>query len=403
MMALQRILLSVWWLACGWSVACDGSTTFLGESDGGGDVSTDTYWPAPLDASGDETSWRDSSAPWTPPPVPYCEGQSYPMPFDLWSDATGLYVLYGWEQVRPDPHGTGSWMVDQPPMLTISHNGGLGWTEFYSGTCERSSGCLNRIGGILEGRLLGWGSYGPVYGFEPGMVERMWDELYNIDSLFVVNDHLAYAMWQAGPDSRLVHYDGTSWAPVPVALPFESAMYGKIWADEDNVFVAGGSAVLLSLDGDTWRIHDPGTVSDLGAIWGFGGDDVWVGTFDGKLKHFDGTAWSDVPWSSRDDGSICNENKPIQGMWGADGILYFITETQFARWDGTQVEVLAHWPRIYTDTFNCVGDLTPVALWGNSPTEVFLLVGRPTGRGGWGTWCDGVAVLWWDGTTLRQI
>jgi hypothetical protein len=159
------------------------------------------------------------------------------------------------------------------------------------------------------------------------------------------------------------------------------------------------------LDGEEWRIHDPGTISELTSIWGFGGDDVWVGTFDGSLRHFDGTTWSDVEWPSRDDGSMCNEGKPILQMWGADGILYFITETQFARWDGTRVEVLGHWPLHYVDdpgTFYCEGDgLKPVALWGNSPTEVFLLVARqlPYDRG----LCEGIAVLWWDGTSLRQI
>jgi hypothetical protein len=372
--------------------------TYLGESDGGDGAD-----------GGDAATWRDSSTPWVPPPVPYCEAQTSPMPFDLWSDSTGIYVLYGWD--RPEPTGDGSWFFSVPPLLTISHNAGSGWTEFFRAPCDdrfgggATSSCVSRIRGILEGRLLGWGSYTPVYGFEPGMVERMWPDLYNIDSLFVVNDDLAYAMWQAGPDSRVVRYDGTGWSPVPVALPFDSAVYGKIWANETDVFVAGGSAVLLSLDGEEWRIHDPGTVSDLTSLWGFGSADVWVGTVDGQLRHFDGATWSDVPWSSRDDGSICNEDKPIQAMWGADGILYFITETQFARWNGTEVEVLAHWPRtnITTGAVGCTSDLTPVALWGNSPTEVFLTVARPNPARGIGTYCDGVAVLWWDGTTLRQI
>jgi len=409
-MNASRIRSIVLALVFGGALACDQSVTFLGESDGGGDGggATDTYWPVPLDAGGDEATWRDSAAPWTPDPVPYCEAQFYPMPFDLWSDASGIYVLFGWQDTRPDPSGSGAWMIDEYPELSISYNGGLGWTEFYRGSCDDISrgACVSDLGGLLEGRVLGWGSYTPVYGFEPGMAERMWEELSNIGSLFVVNDHLAYAMWQAGPDSRVVRYDGTTWSPVPVALPFEMAEYGRIWADENDVFVAGGSAVLLSLDGDEWRIHDPGTVVDLASIWGFGGDDVWVGAYDGALLHYDGTAWSNVPWPSLDDGSLCNEEHAIHGMWGADGILYFITETQFARWDGTRVEVLAHWPRTYDDTpgaFACAGALWPVALWGNSPTEVFLAVARPAEDGRGGAYCDGIAVLWWDGAVLRQI
>jgi hypothetical protein len=399
----------------GAAAACEGSSTFLGESDGGDGTAVDTFWSVPLDAGADTGAdadadavvWRDSTAPWAPPAVPYCEAQWDPMPFDLWADATGIYVLYAWE--RPRPAEGGSWFFSEPPVLHISYNGGAGWSDFFHDSCERfdsgSMMCLTELGGVLEGRLLGWGSPGGVYGFEPWMVERMWPDLYNVGSMFVVNDHLAYAMWQAGPDSRVVRYDGEGWSPVPVALPFDSAAYGRIWADEQDVFVAGASAVLLSLEGEEWQIHDPGTISELTAVWGFAGDDVWVGTADGQLRHFDGTTWSGVEWPSRDDGSLCNEDKPILAMWGAEGILYFITETQFARWDGTRVEVLGHWPNRYDDrpgVFQCVGDgLRPVALGGNSPTEVFLLVTRQTSH--LGRFCEGSAVLWWDGTTLRQI
>ena len=404
-----RMVASV--LAFGAAAACDGSSTFLGESDGGLDRSVDTFWSVPLDAGTDAepdadpdaAGWRESTDPWAPPPVPYCEAQHQRMPFDLWTDDTGIYVLYGWERMRPT--GDGSWFFDQPPMIHISYNGGLGWHEFFRGECSLfdagSLGCLTRLHGVLEGRLLGWGEWGGVFGFEPGTAERLWPELYNVGSLFVVNDHLAYAMWQAGSDSRVVRYDGERWSPVPVALPFDSAQWGRIWADEEDVFVAGASAVLLSLDGAEWRIHDPGTISELTSVWGFGGDDVWVGTSGGELRHFDGAVWSDVEWPSRDDGSLCNEPKPIHAMWGAEGILYFVSETTFARWDGARVEVLGHWPLELVEGF-CEGDgLRPVALWGNSPTEVFLAVSRQS-RYGTG-WCDGIAVLWWDGTALRQI
>jgi hypothetical protein len=238
-MTPKRTLLLALSIVAAAPAACDGVSTFLGETDGG-DTAVDTFWPAPLDAGGDaeDAAWRDSPAPWAPPPVPYCEAQWNPMPFDMWVDETGIYVLYGWEQIRPDPHGSGSWYVDRPPVLTISYNGGLGWHEFFRGTCDLfdagSVQCLTRLHGVLEGRLLGWGTSGGVFGFEPGMAERMWPELYNVGSLFVVNDRLAYAMWQAGPDSRLVRYDGDGWSPVPVALPFEMAQYGRIWADEDD-------------------------------------------------------------------------------------------------------------------------------------------------------------------------
>ncbi|MBI5489847.1 MAG: hypothetical protein HY905_21105 [Deltaproteobacteria bacterium] len=86
----------------------------------------------------------------------------------------------------------------------------------------------------------------------------------------------------------------------------------------------------------------------------------------------------------------------------AAGVLYFVTESQFARWDGTRVEVLGYWPfGLDTEGF-CAGGVRPVALWGNSATEVFLAVAEPN-RHRPGTYCNTIAVLRWDGTGLHQF
>jgi hypothetical protein len=267
------------------------------------------------------------------------------------------------------------------------------------------------VGGRIEEYLLGWqeGS-APLQGFREGTVEQPWPGVEGLGrDVFVVDGSLAYAVW----GDKVIHWNGSTWSPLPVDVPFATSDM-RIWADADDLFLAGPAATLVSLEGDTWRVHDPGVLSDLTAIWGFDGDDVWVGSRTGELLHFDGTSWTSIGWPSGEDDSPCNPRSPVTQLWGADGILYFTTWSQLARWDGSRVEVLGHWPGVLTDGRWCSGGMTPWAIWGNRPDEVFLAVADLSGfvpeespAGPW--WpddriCGGrTAVLRWDGTVLHRF
>ena len=50
----------------------------------------------------------------------------------------------------------------------------------------------------------------------------------------------------------------------------------------------------------------------------------------------------------------------------------------------------------------CAGGIQPVALWGNSPTEVFLAVAEP-GALGMNLFCGGSALLRWDGSSFHRF
>jgi hypothetical protein len=382
--------------------ACQGGATYLGELDGGGTEATGEIWSPPVGDAG-ETGWGDSGEPWAPPATPACNSPDGGTALDLWSDTSGVYLLYGWEDWHSDGHG--AWTVG-PHESSIFHNVGGGWTEFYHGSSATHGSFEDPtwIGGILEGRLLGWATYGPVWGFEPGMAVHPWPELTNVGrGVFVVNGTLAYALWQAGSEVKVVHWNGSVWSPLPVATPtFTDAGSTHLWADEHSLFVAGQYASLVSLEGDSWRIHDPGTLSDLTAIWGFGGNDVWVGTYAGELLHYDGSSWANVAWPSLEDDTACNRRSAITEMWGADGVLYFITGTQLARWNGSSFTVLGHWPGVARGDTSCAGGIRPVALWGNSPTEVFLAVAEP-GAIGLELFCGNSALLRWDGTSFHRF
>jgi hypothetical protein len=363
-----------------------------------GEAGTDAWIP-PLEDAGD-VGWRDSGTPWVPP-VAHCDDPMFAStPLDLWSDPSGVYLLYGWLEADETTGG-------YAPLLAVWRNQGGGWTEFARGAWDGCGPeCDVQLGGFIDGWLVASLAQGTVYGFAPGVVDTRWPELTSVAAnLFVVNEGLAYLSWQAGRDARIVRWNGTAWSAIPAALPFSEAYQARLWADEDDLFVAGPYAILLSLASDGWVIHDAGTIANFTSIWGFGGDDVWVGGAAGVLKHYDGVSWSGVDWPSRETPSTCVEQTSIHAMWGADGVLYFVTATQFARWDGTRVEVLGYWPDRWVPDGTggtCVADLRLVALWGNSPTEVFLLVARPGAEPSTG-YCNDIAVLRWDGMTMHRM
>jgi hypothetical protein len=447
MMIMRRFLAGI--LGCGLAVltACPGSPNLAGEHDAGPSDSADAYvpdsrdvtlpdglvegwlpdgwvadstepWVPPVGDAGD-TGWRDSTEPWVPPVVrPVGFWNCGCGPLDVWSDATGVYVLYGWEDVSVSGDPYGPWGCGGgPEHRAIWRNEGSGWTEYFRQDqwlgeygLEGTVFSATFLGGVLDSHLLGWQHGGGVDGFQPGLVEPLWPDLDDLGcDVFVVNGALAYAVW----GDKVVHWNGSVWSPLPVDVPFASSRM-RVWADEHELFLAGPAATVVSLETGGWRVHDPGVLSDLTAIWGFGGDDVWVGSSVGQLLHFDGSSWTPIAWPNAEDDSECDRRSPITQMWGADGVLYFVTRSQFARWDGSRVDVLAHWPGTFVDDRWCSGGMVPFALWGNSPTEVFLAVADLSGfvpRESSGEIeccpdliCGGrVAVMRWDGTALHRF
>jgi hypothetical protein len=70
-------------------------------------------------------------------------------------------------------------------------------------------------------------------------------------------------------------------------------------------------STLLHWDGMSWTqvSNFPGTY-DLGAIWGFDSNDIWITSDWGNLFHYDGMTWTQTPTPS----TIASWN----GVWGAD-------------------------------------------------------------------------------------
>jgi hypothetical protein len=349
----------------------DADTRVDGDAaDAPGDGSTgDFSWDPSIENMG-EPGWRDSSEPW-------CQTFEGPITaYDIWSFEGGVHVVVS------DNQNTGMTYED---VNHIYFNDGSGWRKTYEETASSVgpdiTTCFFNIMGLSDGSLFAWS--GPSHGcnlahIKDGNLE--WEN-FTVYDLFVVNDTLAYAIYSYG-DLKIIQYDGTSWSPIPAVIPY--GVY-NIWADETSVFCGGAGGSIVSLEGSEWIVHDTQTLATVESMWGFSGEDVWAGFDDGSLRHFDGVSWEQIDWPQANPSGY----NSINGMWGQDGKLFFHTPYQLTMWDGASFTVLASWESagIYIN-----------AIWGNSPSEVFLAVEDANYEG---TGCGPKYVLWWDGSRFH--
>ena len=173
------------------------------------------------------------------------------------------------------------------------------------------------------------------------------------------------------------------------------------------MYVAGASGVIMSEEDGGWRIHDTHTLDDIWSIWGFSDDDVWAGTGNGNLLHWNGTDWQQVEWPSEAEHSepeYCSyRGDPIRGMWGIDSVLYFHTGNQIGVWDGAEFSILGHWPGEDVwypeiEGHDCINGVWINAIWGNSPDEVFFAVSAASHAT---EDCAPQILLWWDGSEFH--
>jgi hypothetical protein len=363
------------------------------------------------------TGWRDSSEPWVAPArgARDCGWPSYA--FDLWPASDGLYAFYA------GYYGTSGRIA---PELDITVNPGGGWTPYYSGArpCEHAT--PRYLAGAIDGRVIVAGSLyhtggaGTLAAVTPAGTSALVEcGAPPVANAFVVHDRLAYAS-AAYDTGHVLRFDGHAWTEMPDSpIPIRGVL-PLLWADDDDLFLAGREGLVVSRSGSGWYIHDLGTTSDVLSLWGFDGDDVWAGLLDGTLHHFDGATWSEVTWPNvAETGNPCDAAfHAALGLWGSDGVLYISTgDTDvmhmgpdmigavvasgdaIVRYDG-EFQVIAHWPP--TARTACEDD--GVKIWrlrGTSANEVFVIAegGRPDPVTG----CKRPFVLWWDGAAFRWI
>jgi hypothetical protein len=204
----------------------------------------------------------------------------------------------------------------------------------------------------------------------------------------VVGSDLAYGVLEGG----LVRYDGGDWGPLPsVVQPVHEL--SRLWATPTKLFATSyASGKIYTLTGNTLAVEDTRTLARFTTIWGFADDDVWAGTEGSTLYHYDGTSWSAVQWPA---SASCTYDSGIQTMWGADGVLYFSSQSRIGRVVNGQVETLAE--------LGCDNPTYPVyitSIWGRSRDEVFIsLVDQSLPQ----QECGATFLLYYDGNEFHRF
>lgn len=140
-----------------------------------------------------------------------------------------------------------------------------------------------------------------------------------------------------------------------------------IWGFSDNdIFAVGYQGRILHYDGTAWSEMDSGTDKSLWGSWGSSPTDVFACGQAGTLLHYDGTAWTSMTSPT---------DKQLLSMWGssASDIYGVGVEGTLLHYDGTA------WSSVFSYTTN-----TLRGIWGHSASDIFVV-------GNIGT------VLYWNG------
>jgi len=391
--------------------ACDGGTSLHGD---GGPAETSPP-PVPDIASG---GWRDSGTPWTPPgSVDSCASLNWTL-FDILPTVDSLYAAWGWTVFDPSPGPS------DVLYCSVLRNTGSGWMEYLRSDCSLEGGvgsgcesCVERLVGSSSGGSVvrTWGGSHPPLGLLDADGVHLWPEdVWQLSDPFVVTDHLAYAVL-GGTDSKVVRFDGSAWTPLPEILPADLPyqLVWQVWADENDIWVAGDRGTVLSLGDAGWQVHVLPTLEPITALWGSDGNDVWVGDKGGELFHWDGGTWETVSWPNLalERGDPCGEPSYVLGIWGSEGVLYVHTGRQLTRRSSAgDFAVLGYWPGTAGGSGGCVSGLRIIRMRGTSAVELFLAAVEPGPEDAVlepaddGESCvSRPFVLFWDGSVFHWI
>jgi len=131
-------------------------------------------------------------------------------------------------------------------------------------------------------------------------------------------------IWVANQDnSRVYHYNGTSWT----VTTLQFVMADALWGSGPNDIWLSGTTDLYHYTG-TWMKYDGNDEPpSIYGIWGFGPNDVWAaGSFD-ALSHWDGTKWT----------ADLDAEESYNAIWGsATDDIYAVGDNGYvAHWNGS--------------------------------------------------------------------
>ncbi len=142
-------------------------------------------------------------------------------------------------------------------------------------------------------------------------------------------------------NSRVFHFDGTSWSTTVAETSDVEDLWGVPGAAGGPLFACGTFGI-SRWNGSAWGAASGSAVAGgASGLWGFGAGDVWA-TAAGTLAHWDGAAWLDT---SPDPSS--NFIAAALSVWGAapDDVWAVGDLGTIDHWDG------ARWTQVLTGTF----------------------------------------------------
>ena len=351
-----------------------GSSTVVSGSEPSDTRPTAPAWTPPFAESLGAPGWQQSSQP-----ICNANQGSESIP-SVWVDERGVFALVGadCDEYAGVPCGKDG--------VSLRLNAGSGWQPYFQfppGTFWTYGSTL--WGGFPNGPLLVSGDF---IQHSLAFVDKGSAEITGsgamISSVFVAGNGVAYAVWDG-----LLKYSAGSWSTV---ADTGWGMFG-VWADSQTLIACGGNQTILVKNGSGDLTQLAGVPAGMyTAVWAFAPDDVWFGNSGAQLLHYDGKKWKIYPTGSRDISF-----SGITQLWGSSGTLYFSTQAEFGRWNGTSIEMLLQPP---ADADMSALPTQFGRFWGTSPTNVFVPV-RDSRFAQYA--CGGVFVLWFDGTEFHRF
>jgi photosystem II stability/assembly factor-like uncharacterized protein len=177
-----------------------------------------------------------------------------------------------------------------------------------------------------------------------------------------------FAVGEMGGYIRYRSFTSTYWSSVYTYSITTDAMYGVQAFSDSEVYVVGDNGLILvckascnSSSASNWTQMTSNTTSNLRAIWGPSGSDLFAVGFDGTILRYNGTSWSKM--------STGGTSTYFQGVWGsgpsdvwAVGHPIFKNDESIYHFDGTS---WTKTPPPRTSFLN--------AVWGSGPSDVWAV------------------------------
>lgn len=299
---------------------------------------------------------------------------------DLWADSRGVHVLR-----TVDCLNLSALDCSQNGQV-LDFNDGAGWNRRFVSTDL----IVRELVGVFSTgvTIVGW--------------ERAGIAFLDSDSFLHAIDLLAppvVASKAMGQDVVYVAEPANSIDLIPpsvlhVLTPSHLATLGTVegtvtaaWADESHAIFAGWNqfALAYSVEAETLTLLEGVPAGNYQTAWGFGAKEVWLGNTAGQLAHN-----SDFGVAS---GWVVIETgiaEPIEQLWGADGTIFFRTNTSLGRASEAGAELLV----------TGLTDTRVRSIWGVSSTEVFVAIDDLQFER---YACGGLFVTWFDGAQFHPM